>query len=269
MNNYLNKLFIINILTIFSLLLPLMGCYHKNNLTNYIGIARVDIVNNMAKEKSNLVLDVFSSLDLPNLTLYEDDNIIKFTKERYIISLNYKGSMNEGYLHRYTIQFIFREMTVTKLTFIVQEKKISCSIGRFTSKIYEPSTKEISSDISFNKSDTNKYVLKLKVFNQSIKTYYLNETLTVSKKASHDLIIDTIPTSSMQIPPSNIQFYDNMKLSFNEYYYQVEGVLKLDFFTNLKKEYIYASYYLNRIPSLDNLQIKGMATDQLYQVAFE
>lgn len=257
------------LLLIFSSSLFILSCSSSKEFYNYLGVAKIDIVCNMAKGKSSFTVDIFSSLDFPKLSLAIDDNIIKYNKERYTVKLNDEKKQNEGYLHRFTIHAVFKELTITKLTFINNNKKIIIPIGRYTSKIYESSTKELSSDISSNIVGDNSYDLNLKIYNGSFHTYYLNEILAVAKKTSHNLSIDAIPTASKQIPPSNIQFFNHLNLSFNEHYYQVEGVLQSDFYTNLEKQYIYTSYYLNRINSIEYLQTKGIETINLYAIIID
>ena len=88
--------------------------------------------------------------------------------------------------------------------------------------------------------------------------FYL--TWNGSPSQSHSLILTSI-LEGLDIRRTSNLF--QFKLKFSEKYYQAEGLIKLTFVTNLRKEYIYASYYVNRTPSIEHLQKQGIEIHDL------
>ena len=89
----------------------------------------------------------------------------------------------------------------------------------------------------------------------------------LAEDAAIELVLTDIPSAKALIYPDNIKTYSNLKLKFGEKYYQVEGLIKLCFVTNLRQEYIYASYYVNRSPSIEYLQTQGIDIGSLEEVS--
>ncbi|MDD4243528.1 MAG: hypothetical protein PHG08_04375 [Bacilli bacterium] len=256
---------LISICIAYVFLFVLSSCTNVKD-ENFIGIAKVDIISDIAKEHCYLELDVYSGANGANIDLVPSLKITKVNKERYDVKLINKDKQTEGFLHRFRINFVLTPFSLTKLAFKVNAKVYSWPIGRFSCEEFKSTTDLIPIDVILANQQEEEYELSIQVLNKLERSLFLFDMERISIPKSHSLILTSIPSAKALIYPENIKTYSNLKLKFSEKYYQAEGLIKLTFVTNLRKEYIYASYYVNRTPSIEHLQKQGIEIHDLEEV---
>lgn len=257
---------LISLFVAYICLISLSACGRVSE-ENFVGIAKVDIISDLAKEHCYLELDVYSGKNINNIDLVPNLKIGKAAKERYDIKLNTKEKQVDGFLHRFRIHFVLDAFSLTKLSFKVNAKVYAWPIGRFSCEEYKSTTDLIPADVIVSGIKEDEYSLSIQVLNKLERSLFLSDMDRISIPKSHELVLTDIPSAKALIYPDNIKTYSNLKLKFGEKYYQVEGLIKLCFVTNLRQEYIYASYYVNRSPSIEYLQTQGIDIGSLEEVS--